>query len=168
MSLSVHESTVGVFVARLTALSKFLAKAEADAAGRKIDPAVLLGWRLAPDMFALARQVQLASDFAKGCVARLAGRDVPKYEDTETSFAELQARLAKTIAFVQSVPAAELEGAEDRMLDLTIARQPARLTGRDYLLHQALPNFHFHVTTAYAILRQCGVPLGKGDYMGRG
>ena len=167
MSLSVHESTVGVFVARLAALAKILARAEAHAAARKIEPSVLLGWRLAPDMFALTRQVQLASDFAKGCVARLAGRDVPKYEDTESTFAELQERIAKTIAFVQSVPASELEGAADRMLDLIIARQPARLSGRDYLLHQAMPNFYFHVTTAYAILRACGVELGKGDFMGR-
>jgi hypothetical protein len=168
MSLSVHESTVGVFLARLSALAKILAKAEAHAAARKIEPSVLLGWRLAPDMFALTRQVQLASDFAKGCVARLAGREVPKYEDTEASFADLQERIAKTIAFVQAVPASALEGADDRMLDLIIARQPARLSGRDYLMHQAMPNFYFHVTTAYAILRACGVEIGKGDFMGRG
>ncbi|MBL8588855.1 MAG: DUF1993 domain-containing protein, partial [Methylobacteriaceae bacterium] len=157
MSLSVHEVTVGVFVARLQALAKVLAKAEAHALARKIDPAVLLATRLYPDMFALARQVQLASDFAKGCVARLAGVEIPKYEDTESTFAELQARIAKTIAFVQTITPAQLEGADDRMLDLTIARQPARLSGRDYLLHQATPNFYFHVTTAYAILRHCGV-----------
>lgn len=167
MPLSVQDSSTGVFVARLTALAKILARAEAHAAARKIEPSVLLGWRLSPDMFALTRQVQLASDFAKGCVARLAGREIPKYADTETTFAELQERIARTIAFVQSVPASELEGADERMLDLIIARQPARLSGRDYLHHQAMPNFYFHVTTAYAILRACGVELGKGDFMGR-
>jgi hypothetical protein len=168
MSLSVHESGVGVVVARLQALAKCLAKAEAHCAAKKIDPAVLLGTRLFPDMFPLSRQVQLASDFAKGCCARLAGVDNPSYPDTEASVAELQERIARTIAFAQSIPVERFEGAETRMIALTIARQPVELVGRDYLLNQALPNFYFHVTTAYAILRHCGVELGKGDFMGRG
>ncbi|MBK9080908.1 MAG: DUF1993 domain-containing protein [Rhizobiales bacterium] len=168
MPLTVHESSVGVVVARLQALAKCLAKAEAHCAARKIDPAVLLATRLFPDMFALSRQVQLACDFAKGCSARLAGVDNPSHADTEASFSELQERIGKTIAFAQSIPAEKFQGAETRAIALTVARQPVEMSGRDYLLHQALPNFYFHVTTAYAILRHCGVELGKGDFMGRG
>jgi len=167
MTFTMHEATAPAFLQTLNALSAILDKAEADATERKIDPAVLLAYRLAPDMFPLSRQIQLVSDFAKSTMARLAGVEVPKYEDTETTLAELKARIAKTIAFVQSIEPAALDGSEIRDVTLPIAGRPTTFKGRDYLVNFALPNFYFHATTAYAILRHCGLNIGKRDFLGR-
>jgi hypothetical protein len=150
----------------LKALSANLDKAVAHAQAKKIDPSVLVNARLAPDMFPLSRQVQIATDHAKGATARLSGRENPKYEDTESTIDELKARIAKTLDFVSSVPAAEIDGSEEKDITLTIGGQPRTLKGQRYLLHNALPNFFFHVTTAYDILRHNGVEVGKRDYMG--
>jgi hypothetical protein len=126
----------------------------------------LLGAKLADDMFPLTRQVQVASDNAKGAVSRLAGREIPKWEDNEASFAELQARIAKTLDYLASFGAADFEGAADREIEIKTSRGALTFTGTRYLLHHALPNFYFHVTTAYDILRHEGVPLGKPDFLG--
>jgi hypothetical protein len=161
VALSMYQASVPVFLQMLKALSAIL-----DKAGAAADPQELVGARLAPDMFPLARQVQIATDHAKGAAARLAGREVPKFDDDETSFEALKARIAKTIDFVRSVPPAEIEGSEERDVSLTIGGQPMTFTGQRYLLHFALPNFFFHVTTAYDILRHKGLPIGKRDFMG--
>jgi hypothetical protein len=150
----------------LKALSANLDKAAAFAQARKVDPSVLVNARLAPDMFPLSRQVQIATDHAKGATARLSGRENPKFEDIESTIDELKARIARTIDFVMSVPAGEIDGSEERDITLTIGGQPRTLKGQTYLLHNALPNFFFHVTTAYDILRHNGVEVGKRDYMG--
>jgi hypothetical protein len=166
MPISMYQASVPAFLQMLNSLSANLDKAEVFAAERKIDPAVLLGWRLAPDMFALARQVQIATDHAKGCCARLAGVEVPKYSDDETTFAELRARIGRTIDFVQSFEASDIDGSEERDITLTAGTRELRFKGQQYLVGFALPNFYFHVTTAYAILRHCGVPIGKRDFLG--
>ena len=166
MPITMYGATVPAFVQMLDSLAAILAKADAYAAERKIDPAVLLGWRLAPDMFALARQVQIATDHAKGCCARLAGVEVPKYPDDETTFADLRARIARTIELVQSFEPGDIDGSEERELMITAGSRELRFKGQQYLVNFALPNFYFHVTTAYAILRHCGLPIGKRDYMG--
>lgn len=165
MTISMYRASAPVFLQMLPALSGVLDKAAAFAAAKKIDPSVLLNARLAPDMFALTRQVQIASDFAKGTVARLAGKEPPKYEDTEASFDELKARIAKTVAFVKGFTPAAIDGSEDRDITITLGGQPRSFKGENYLVNFALPNFYFHVTAAYAILRHNGVELGKGDYM---
>lgn len=167
MPLSMYQASVPSFVQLLTALSGILDKAEAHAAARKIDPAVLLGARLFPDMFPLSRQVQLASDFAKGATARLAGIEVPSYEDSERTVAELKARIAKTIAFVKTVKPEQIDGSETRDIEIKIAGKPVTLKGQAYLTGFALPNFYFHLTTAYAILRHNGLDLGKRDFVGQ-
>ena len=166
MPISMYQASVPAFLQMLSSLSAILDKAEAFAAERKIDPAVLLGWRLAPDMFALARQVQIATDLAKGCCARLAGVEVPKYPDDETTFADLRARITGTIDFVRGFEPDDIDGSESRDITLTAGTRELRFTGQQYLVNFALPNFYFHVTTAYDILRRCGVPIGKRDYMG--
>ena len=167
MTLSLHDVSVPVFRQMLGALAKILAKAAAQASERGIDPATLIEARLAPDMFALARQVQIATDHAKGATARLAGQDVPSYPDDEMTFDQLKARIGKTLAFIESVPPAAMQGAETRDIVLKIGGREMRFDGRTYLLHFALPNFFFHVTTAYDILRANGIEVGKGDFMGR-
>jgi uncharacterized protein len=167
MTLSMYQASVPVFTRMLENLSAILAKAAAHAEAKKIDPAVFINARLAPDMFALARQVQIASDAAKGCVARLAGAEVPSYPDTETTFPELEARIAKTIAFVKGFTAAQIDGSEERTCILKIRGEDMKFRGQDYLFKLAFPNFFFHVTTAYDILRHNGVELGKMDYLGR-
>ena len=166
MTVSKYQASVPAFVQMLSSLAAILDKAEAYAAQRKIDPAVLLGWRLAPDMFALARQVQIATDHAKGCCARLAGVEVPKYADEETTFADLRARVARTIDFVRSFEPSDIDGSEDRGITITAGGRELRFKGRQYLVNFVLPNFYFHVTTAYNILRHCGLPIGKRDFMG--
>ena len=166
MPMSMYQASVPVFLQMLQALSAILDKAEGFAAERKIDPAVLLGWRLAPDMFALTRQVQIATDQAKGCCARLAGVEIPKYPDDETTFADLKARIAKTIAFVQDFEPGAIDGSEDRAITLTAGSRELRFKGEQYLVSFVLPNFYFHVTTAYDILRHCGLPIGKRDFLG--
>lgn len=166
MSLSMHQVSLPVFQRMLKSLSAILDKAETFAAAKKIEPDVLLNARLAPDMFPLKRQVQLASDFAKGAAARLSGQDIPKWEDAEVSFADLKARLAKTADYLASFTPAQIDGSEGRDIALTIAKQPVTLKGQAFLLNYAFPHFFFHVATAYDILRHNGVEIGKRDYMG--
>lgn len=166
MSIDLHQASAPVFVHTLGALSKILDKAAAHAKAKNIDPAVLLQARLAPDMFPLVRQVQSASDAAKGCMARLAGVPVPAMPDTETTFDELRERIGRTVEFVTGVPADAVVGAEDRPVVLKLRSGELNFTAQHYLLHFALPNFFFHVTTAYDILRHNGVELGKRDFLG--
>ena len=167
VTVSMYDVSVPVFSERLKALALVLTKAEANAGERKIDPQVFLTARLAPDMLPLTKQIQIATDHAKGASARLAGREVPKYEDNEASFAELQARIAKTGDFLKSFAPGDMDGSEDRTISLKLGQQDLSFPGSHYLLHVAMPNFYFHVTTAYAILRHNGVPLGKGNFLGR-
>jgi hypothetical protein len=167
MSYSMYQAAVPGIVQTLKATSKILDKAEADAAQRKYDPSVLLTYRLAPDMLPFTRQVQFVSDFAKGTVARLAGKEVPKYEDNEASIADLKARIAKTLAYVEGFKPADLDGAESRDITIPVNGQPTVFKGQDYLTNVGLPNFYFHATTAYAILRHCGVNVGKRDFLAR-
>jgi len=165
--MSLSEIAVPTFVRLLGSLSGFLDKAAAHAEAKKIDPAVLLGTRLFPDMFPLARQVQLASDFAKGTTARLAGSEPPKYADEEKTFEELKARLAKTIEFIKWLDQSVISAAADKDITFPAGGGTQRtLKGKDYLVLSGLPNFYFHVTTAYNILRHCGVELGKRDFLG--
>lgn len=161
-----YDISVAVFSTRLKALANVLSAAEQNAVERKIDPQVFLTARLAPDMFALTRQVQIATDHAKGAPSRLAGREVPKYEDNEASFADLQARIAKTLDHLASFSAADLDGSEERTIELRLGGREVTMQGMQYLLNAAMPNFYFHVTTAYDILRHNGVPLGKQMFLG--
>lgn len=147
-------------------LASILDKASASAEARKFDPSVLLASRLAPDMFPLVRQVQIACDFAKGPMARLAGIENPKFEDVETTFGELKARIARTIEFVNGVPEASFAGAEDRDITIQAGSQSLEFKGLQYLIGFALPNLNFHLSMAYAILRHNGVDIGKRDYIG--
>jgi uncharacterized protein len=166
MTLSMYQASVPAFQQMLTALSVVLDKAEAHGSARKIDPAVLPGTRLCPDMFPLSRQVQIACDFAKGTVARLAGIDNPSYADTEKTIPELKERIAKTLAFISAVQPAQIDGSEGRDITMKVGPQEMHFKGQPYLVNFALPNFYFHLTTAYAILRANGVDLGKGDFLG--
>ena len=166
MTISMYQASVPVIQKSLTALKGVLAKGSAHAETKKIDESVFLASRLYPDMFPLTRQVQIAADFGKGPVARLAGVELPKYEDIETTFAELTARIDKTLAFVGSFKPAQIDGQEDRDINLTIAGNPVTFKGQPYLLHFALPNFYFHMSMAYAILRHNGVDVGKRDFVG--
>ncbi|MGQ0547262.1 MAG: DUF1993 domain-containing protein [Betaproteobacteria bacterium] len=166
MELTMYQASAARFAAMLRNLAAILDKAEAHAAAKKLEPAALTAFRLYPDMFPLTRQVQIACDTAKGAVARLAGVDIPAHEDTEQSFAELKGRIAKTLDFIESVPAAKLDGAEAREVVLKLRSGERRFAGADYLLGFAWPNFYFHVTTAYNILRHNGVELGKRDFLG--
>jgi hypothetical protein len=162
-----YQASAPRFANMLKNLSAILTKAEAQASQRKFDPAVLLQARLYPDMLPLLRQVQIACDNAKGPVARLAGQEPPRHEDTEQSFAELQARIAKTLEFIASVPAGQIDGAEEREIVLKLGPREVRFTGIQYLCGFALPNFYFHVVTAYDILRHNGIDIGKQDYIGQ-
>lgn len=166
MKLTMHAASVGVFEPMLTNLSAILDKAVAYAQAKKLDPAVLLAGRLAPDMFPLVRQVQLASDFAKNSTARLAGQDPPRFADEEQTFDDLKARLARTLDFLRTVPASALEGAEDRDIRVPLRDRTLELKGLPFLQRFALPNFFFHVTTAYDILRHNGLEIGKRDFTG--
>jgi hypothetical protein len=166
MALSMYHASIPVFIRQLGNLSAILTKAAAHAEARKIDPLIFTGARLAADMFPLTRQIQIATDGVKGCAARLAAITVPSYEDTETTFPELQARIAKTIAFLQSMDVAQLNGSEERIVTLKIGGQETAFKGQSYLLHFVIPNFYFHLTAAYAILRHYGVELGKMDFLG--
>jgi hypothetical protein len=166
MKLTLHAASVGVFEPMLTNLSAILDKAVSYAQAKKIDPAVLLAARLAPDMFPLSRQVQLASDFAKNSTARLAGQDPPRFADEEQTFEDLKARIARTLDFLKTVPAAALEGAEDRDIRVPLRDRALEMKGLPFLQRFALPNFFFHVTAAYAILRHNGIEIGKRDFTG--
>jgi hypothetical protein len=166
MPLSMYQASVPAFLQMLTSLAAILGKAEVHAAERKIDPAVLLAYRLAPDMFPLIRQIRIAADFAKSCSARLAGAEIPSYADNETTFAELKERIARTVQFVRGFRPEDIDGSEEREIALTVGGQPVQFRGQQYLVNFVLPNFYFHATTAYDILRHCGVPIGKRDFMG--
>ena len=166
MTISMYQASVPAFLSMLKNLTAFLDKAEAFAAEHKIAEDVLLNWRLAPDMFPFSRQVQIAADFAKGTPARLAGAEVPNYPDDEKTFAELKARIAKTVTFLQGLSAKDIDGSEERDITLKVGGQEMHFKGQAYLVHFALPNFYFHATAAYAILRRCGVELGKRDFLG--
>ena len=166
MSISAYQASVPQFVRMLGNLKAILEKAAAHAAAKKIDESVLLGARLYPDMFPLTRQVQLATDFARGTGARLAGIEPPPVEDKEKSFVELTARIDNAIDFLATLPAARFDGSEAREITRMVRGVPKTFVGVDYLLKYALPNFYFHVTTTYAILRHNGVEVGKGDFVG--
>jgi hypothetical protein len=167
MSFSMSQASLPTFEIGLNALSAVLDKAEAFAVAKKIDPAVLLNTRLAPDMFPLVRQVQVATDLAKNGAARLAGVEPPRYEDKETTIAELKARLAKTVAFVRSLDPKQIDAAADRQITFPLGpSNKGEMRGDDYLNHFVLPNVYFHLAAAYAILRHCGVEIGKQDFLG--
>jgi len=168
MSLSLYETTVPVFKQMLLALNDVLKKAENQAQERKYDPANLLQTRLFPDMLSFVRQVQIASDFAKSVSARIAGIEVESYEDSEQSFAELQQRITKTVAVLDAMTAEQFEGGADKQIVLRPGTPKEKtLTGQDYVLRYGLPQFFFHVTTAYNLLRHNGIEIGKKDYMGQ-
>lgn len=162
-----YDSSVAPLSHSLKALAAILKKAEAYCEAKKIDPSALTTARLYPDMLPFNRQIHIATDQAKGCGARLAGIAVPSYPDEEKTFAELQARIAKTLDFLGSLKPAQLEGAASRIVSLKIAGKDTELKGSDYLSSAVLPNFYFHVTTAYNILRHNGLEIGKGDFLGR-
>jgi hypothetical protein len=166
MSITMHSASVPIFVRMHGNMTDWLDKAEAHAQAKKFEPAVYLTSRLAPDMLPFTKQIQIACDAVKFGIARLAGVDAPKFEDNETSLADLRARIRKTIDFVESVPASKIDGSESR--DVVVPRRDGSMTlkGEVYLKHFALPNFFFHVTTVYALLRHNGVELGKADYLG--
>jgi len=166
MSYTIYDASVPVMIRALTNLSKIVDKAVAQAANDGVQLSTLLDARLAPDMHPFTRQIQMASDAAKGAAARLANIDAPSMPDTETTFPELKARLEKTIAFLNSVGADKIAGAEDRTIVLKFPQGEMKFTGRDFLASFALPNFFFHVTTAYALLRHKGITLGKMDFLG--
>ncbi|WP_031359389.1 DUF1993 domain-containing protein [Caballeronia sordidicola] len=167
MTISMYSTSVPVFKQMLTALSDVLKKAETHATEKNIDPNALLQARLFPDMFPLVRQVQIAADFSKGVTSRLAGVDVPSWADTEVTFADLQALVTKALAYIGTLDAAQFEGSENKEIVLRPGTpKEKKLPGSAYLQHYGLPQFFFHVTTAYAILRHNGVDIGKRDYMG--
>jgi len=167
VKISMYQASVPVFVRALNNLAAILEKAAAHAESRKIDPAVLVGYRLYPDMFGLARQVQIATDGAKGGVARLAGTEPPKYEDNEATIADLIARLRKTVTYLESIKPEQIDGSEDKTVTWKTQTATRTMQGLPYLLNHVTPNVYFHVTTAYAILRHCGVEIGKQDFLGK-
>jgi hypothetical protein len=166
MNISMYRASAPVLARALTNLVGVLEKGAAFAEQKKIDPSVLINYRLAPDMYPLSRQVQIASDMSKGCVARLAGREPPRYEDDETTFTELIARLRKTVEFINGFKPADIDGSEERNVTIQRRTGPQTFKGLQYLQEYVQPNVYFHVTTAYAILRHCGVEIGKADYLG--
>src|ERR1700690_516249 len=166
MPFSMSQASLPVFEIGLNALAAVLDNAAAYAAAKKVDPAVLLGWRLAPDMFALARQVQVTCDQAKNGAARLAGAEPPKFEDTETSLEQLKQRIAKTLAYIKGLDAKAVDASADREITFPLGPTKGQMKGGDFLNHFVLPNFYFHLTAAYAIARHCGVELGKRDFLG--
>jgi len=167
MSISMYPASVTIFLRTLANLKAILEKAAAHAEARKITPSVLLNARLYPDMFPLSRQVQIATDNAKGAASRLAGIEPPKYEDNETSFEELVARIDKTIAFLETFKPEQIDGSEDKTITLPMRDRTLTFKGLPYLLEYVLPNIYFHTTTAYAILRHNGVEIGKQDFLGK-
>lgn len=166
MSVSMYHISIPPLVRMLNNLTAFLKKAEAHAEAKKIDPSVFMQGRLAPDMFPLTRQVQIATDMTKGCAARLAGVDIPSYEDKEVTFAELYARIEKTIAFIQGVDAKKVDESAERAIALKVGKHEFSFTGQEYLLNFVFPNVYFHITTTYAILRHMDIEIGKFDFLG--
>ena len=166
MPISMYHASAPRFIKMLENLSAIIDKAAAHAAAKKIDPLALTAARLYPDMFPFSRQVQIACDVSKGAVARLAGVEVPKHEDTETTFDELKARIAKTIAFMKTVKQSQIDGSDEKEIALKVGGRDLKFTGMQYLLGFAQPNVYFHVATAYDILRHNGIEIGKTDYLG--
>jgi uncharacterized protein len=166
MSVSMYKASVPQLDRALRNLSAILDKAQKHAADRKIDPQVLLSMRLYPDMFPFIRQVQTSTDFAKAIISRLMGREPPKWDDTEKNFDDLKQRIDKAVKLLGSVSPADLEGSETRQITVTPGGRTMQFTGDDYLFYFAMPNFYFHLTTAYDILRHAGVELGKADFIG--
>ena len=166
MTISIYDISIPVLTRGLTNLSSILDKAAAHAAARKFDPAALAQARLFPDMFPLTRQVQITCDTAKGAAGRLAGIDIPKHEDTETTLDELKQRIAKTLDFVKSVKAEQMKGAESKTIELKFPNRTITFTGLSYLVDFVLPNFFFHESMTYALLRSSGVEIGKMDFLG--
>jgi uncharacterized protein len=165
-AISMYRASIPVFITRLSVLDKIIDKAIVYADAKKIEHNTLLTARLAPDMLNFIKQIQIATDNAKGCAARLAGVEIPKYEDNETTFADLKARIAKTIAFLQTFKPEQFSGSEDKAITLQLGPNTREFSGLDYLLNHATANVYFHMTTAYAILRHNGLDIGKKDYMG--
>lgn len=166
MPITMHNASVPVFTQVLGALEAVLDKAEAHATARKIAPETILHARLYPDMFHLTRQVQVACDFAMKTTARLSGAEVPKVEDTEKSFAEIKARIAKVLAYVAAADVQAIDASADREITFPVGPNSMTMTGVKYLNHFAMPNFYFHATMAYAILRENGLELSKRDFLG--
>ena len=166
MPFSLSAAALPVFEIGLNALSGVLDKTAAYAAAKKIEPSVLLGYRLAPDMFALVRQVQVSCDQAKNGAARLAGVEPPKFEDNETTIDQLKARIAKTVAFLKTLDAKAMDAASEREITFPLGQGKGHMSGSDYLNHFVLPNFYFHLTAAYAVARHAGVDVGKRDFLG--
>jgi len=166
MTLSMYQASVPNFIFGLKNLSAVLTKAEAYATAKKIDPSVLVNARLYPDMFPLSRQVQIACDIVKGGIARLAGVEIPSFPDTESTFAELQQRIQKTLAFIQSATAQQIDGSEKKTVSLKVGGKDKEFEGQDYLLRFVIPNFYFHTSITYALLRHNGLEIGKADYLG--
>lgn len=166
MTLSMYQASAPVFLRALDNLSAILKKGEAFAAAKKIEPSVLLQSRLAADMLPLTKQVQIVSDVSKGAIARLSGIENPSFADTESSFAELQERISKTITFIRTASEKQIDGTEKKSIQLKVGGNDLAFEGQQYLLHFAIPNVFFHVSIAYAILRHNGVELGKKDFLG--
>jgi hypothetical protein len=167
MSFSMSKCSIPALTIGLNALSGVLDKAQAFAAAKKIDPSVLLNSRLAPDMFSLTRQVQVATDLAKNGASRLAGVEPPRYEDNETTLDQLKARLTKTVAYLKTLDPKQIDAAADREITFPLGpTNKGHMKGDDYLNHFILPNVYFHLTAAYAILRHLGVEVGKQDFLG--
>lgn len=166
MAIPLYQASIPVLKHMLQNLAAILKKGADNAAARKIDPLVFTTARLAPDMLPLTKQIQIATDQAKGCAARLAGLEIPRFEDTETTFDELQARITKTLAFLDSVTPEQINGSTGRDIVFQLHDTKLEFKGQDYLLNWVLPNFYFHVTTAYNILRHNGVDIGKKDFLG--
>jgi hypothetical protein len=166
MTISMYQASIPAFQRTLKALSAILDKAAAHAAARKIDQAVFMAARLSPDMLPFPRQIHIAADFAKNSAARLAGVEQPKYADDEKTFDELKARIAKTLAYIETIKPGQIDGSEGRDITIPIGGKPTTFKGQAYLVEFALPNFYFHATTAYAILRHNGVEIGKRDFLG--
>jgi uncharacterized protein len=167
MTISMYQASLPALIRSLNNLASILEKADAHATAKKIDPTVLINSRLSPDMFPLGKQVQIASDIARRGAARLAGLEAPAMEDNEATFPELVTRLQKTIDYLQQITPEQVDGSEGRSITLPIGKETMQFEGMPYLLYFILPNVYFHVTTAYGILRHCGVELGKGDFLGK-
>jgi hypothetical protein len=167
MPISMYQVSVPVFIRMLENLAHIIEKGAAHADARKIEPAVLINYRLYPDMLPLSKQIQIATDMAKGCAARLAGQEPVKFEDNEASFPDLLARIAKTVDYLKTFQPAQIDGTEEKSITLQMRTGPLSFTGLKYLLEFAHPNFYFHVTTAHDILRHGGVELGKWDFLGK-
>ena len=166
MSISLYQTTIPGLINSLQNLESILNKAQSFCEERDIKPEVLVNYRLAADMAPLPKQIQIATDTAKGCGARLSGTEAPKYADDETTFEELKARIAKTVEYLKSLDFALFEGVEDKHVELKLPSRTIEFTGLNYVNHFVIPNFYFHITTAYCILRHAGVPIGKMDYLG--